>query len=718
VGDKIAKLMPPLIMGRDTPLYACMEPHPKFEDGYKMAGELRELYAADPEAARVVDVAKGLEGLRRQDGIHAAAVVITREPLTEYLPVQRKPEPGSPIEDAPIVTQYEMHGVEELGLLKMDFLGLRNLDVMEITLDLVEHGTGVRPDIDNVPLDDEKTFELLRAADTIGVFQLEGGPMRALIRSLSPSTFEDVAALVALYRPGPMAANMHTDYADRKNGRKPVQFDHPDLEEILGPTFGLMIYQEQLMRVSQKLAGYTLEEADNLRKATGKKDRALIAKERTKFVEGCVAQGHDRAFGERMFDIIEPFADYSFNKSHSVGYGFVAYQTAYLKANHPREYLAALLTSVKGDKDKSAIYLNECRQLDIPVLVPDVNESEMDFAVVHPGGSDGGDAGAIRFGLSAVRNVGEGVVAKIIEARTETGPFTDFYDFCERVAAPVLNKRTIESLIKAGGFDSLGHPRQGLSFVFEPIIDVMIDRKNREAEGQFDLFSTAEVEVVTDGQSGHAPIPDQEFAKTQRLAFEKEMLGLYVSDHPLMGAERALRRHTDATLNDLKEMREGELRTVGGVVTALQKKYTKRGDLMATFVLEDLAAAVEVMVFPKTMATFGELLGEDAIICVRGRLDTRDDTPKIIAMEVTAPDLVLDGAPPVRLRVRPGALTDTKTTRLKEILAEHPGESQVFVHLESHEKTTVVRLGDEFCVSGHNGLLAELRVLLGPDCLL
>ena len=294
VGDKIAKLMPPLIMGRDTPLYACLEPHPKFEDGYKMAGELREVYGADPEVARVVDVAKGLEGLRRQDGIHAAAVVITRDPLTEYLPVQRKPEPGGALEDAPIVTQYEMHGVEELGLLKMDFLGLRNLDVMEITLDLVERGTGVRPDIDNVPLDDAKTFELLRNADTIGVFQLEGGPMRALIRSLAPSTFEDVAALVALYRPGPMAANMHTDYADRKNGRKPVQFDHPDLEEILAPTFGLMIYQEQLMRVSQKLAGYTLEEADNLRKATGKKDRVLIAKERTKFVDGCEAQGHPR----------------------------------------------------------------------------------------------------------------------------------------------------------------------------------------------------------------------------------------------------------------------------------------------------------------------------------------------------------------------------------------------------------------------------------------
>ncbi|MBK5288204.1 MAG: DNA polymerase III subunit alpha [Acidimicrobiia bacterium] len=718
VGDKIAKLMPPLIMGRDTPLYACLDPHPKFEDGYKMAAELRELYDTDKEAKDVIDVARGLEGLRRQDGIHAAAVVITREPLTEYLPIQRKPEPGSPIEDAPIVTQYEMHGVEDLGLLKMDFLGLRNLDVMEITLDLVERGTGVRPDIDNVDLTDAKTFDLLRLGDTIGVFQLEGGPMRALIRSLEPSSFEDVAALVALYRPGPMAANMHTDYADRKNGRKPVVYDHADLEEILGPTFGLMIYQEQLMRVSQRLAGYSLEEADNLRKATGKKDRVLIAKERAKFVDGCEAQGYGRGFGEKMFDIIEPFADYSFNKSHSVGYGFVAYQTAYLKANYPREYLAALLTSVKGDKDKSAVYLNECRQLEIPVLVPDVNESLMDFAVVQPLLDDGTPGpGAIRFGLSAVRNVGEGVVAKILEARDDGGPFVDFYDFCDRVETTALNKRTIESLVKAGGFDSLGHPRQGLTLVFEAIVEEALRRRNKEAEGQFDLFSTSAEIMESERDHTRSPIPEQEFGKTQRLAFEKEMLGLYVSDHPLMGAERALRRHTDSTLSELKEIREGELRTVGGVVTALAKKYTKRGDLMATFVLEDLAAAVEVMVFPKTMASYGEMLSEDAIVCVKGRLDMRDDAPKVIAMEITQPALILDGAPPVRLRIRPGELTDAKTTRLKEILSEHPGESQVFVHLESQDKTTVLQLGDEFCVSERNGLFGELRVLLGPDCI-
>ena len=707
LGDKIAKLMPPLVMGRDTPLYACLEQDERHADGYKMAVELRELYGSDPDAQRVIDVAKGLEGLRRQDGIHAAAVVITREPLTEYLPIQRKPEPGTPLEDAPIVTQYEMHGVEDLGLLKMDFLGLRNLDVIEITLDLVERSTGRRPNIDEVPLDDPATFELLRKGDTIGVFQLEGAPMRALIQRLAPTAFEDVAALVALYRPGPMAQKMHIDYADRKNGRKPVTYYHDDLEEILAPTYGLMIYQEQLMRVAQTLAGYTLEEADNLRKATGKKIRELIREERSKFVDGCERTGYGRDFGERFFDIIEPFADYSFGKSHSFAYGYIAYQTAYLKANHPHEYLAALLTSVKANKDQTAVFLNECRQRGIDVLVPDVNASDSDFVVRDE---------AIRFGLSAVRNVGEGVVAHIVAARDEGGPFTDFFDFCERVDPAALNKRTIESLIKAGGFDSLDHPRQGLATVFEGIVDRAVTRRREREAGIMSLFGETAAEEEAGGFADRVDIPDLEFAKKDRLAFEKEMLGLYVSEHPLMGAERALRRYADTTLTEMKDVREGELRTCGGVVTTLSRKYTKRGDLMATFTLEDLGAAVEVMVFPKTMANYGELLAEDAIVCVRGRLDGREDTPKIIALEVTRPELVLDGGPPVRLRVKLGGMDESRAARLRSILEQHPGDSPVFVHLEAPEKTTVLRLGDEHLVDARNGLFAALRVLLGADC--
>ena len=728
VGDKVAKAMPPLVMGRDTPLYACLDPHPKYTDGYKMAAELREMYAADPDVKKVVDVARGLEGLRRQDGIHAAAVVITHEPLTEYLPIQRKPESGKAMDEAPIVTQYEMHGVEELGLLKMDFLGLRNLSVIEQALDLILESTGERPDIDALPLDDEKTFEMLRRGDSIGVFQLEGGPMRTLMRSLAPTSFDDVAALVALYRPGPMAANMHNDYADRKNGRKQITYLHPDLEELLGDTQGLMIYQESVMRVAQKFAGYSLEEADNLRKACGKKDRALIAKEREKFVEGCTAVGYGGAIGTSLFDVIEPFADYAFNKSHSYGYGLVSYQTAWLKANYPVQYLAALLTSVKDDKDKTAVYLSECRGVGVQVLVPDVNVSKSDFSTTADG--------TIPFGLSAIRNVGEGLVGHIVAEREQGGPFVDFYDFCERVDPMVLNKRTVESLIKAGGFDSLGHPRKGLCMVFEQIVDRMLARRKEAELGIMSLFDTGFVQdSVSAGTAVHPvaeldgaaildsatpgfddarlPIPAEEFDKMQKLAFEKEMLGLYVSDHPLMGAEAALRKHTDGTIAELRELREGDVRMVGGVITSLSRRYTKKGDLMGTFTLEDLESAIEVWMFPRVMQEYGHLLTDDAIVCVKGRIDMRDDLPKLTCLELRRPELVLDGGTPLTVKLPINKLSDSIVGELKSLLVRHPGDSPVFM-LVGDKK---LRLPDEFNVDSRNGLCAELRVLLGADCL-
>jgi len=719
VGDKVAKAMPPLVMGRDTPLYACLEEHPKYLDGFKMAGELRDMYATDADAKSVIDVARGLEGLRRQDGIHAAAVVITKEPLTEYLPIQRKPEAGKDPELAPVVTQYEMHGVEELGLLKMDFLGLRNLDVISDTVELVRHSRGIDLDIDNVDLDDAKTYELLQAGDSIGVFQLEGGAMRQLMRSLAPTGFEDVAALVALYRPGPMAANMHNDYADRKNARKPVDYLHPDLEPILGDTQGLMIYQESMMRVAQKFAGYSLAEADNLRKACGKKDRALIKKEREKFVEGAEATGYGESIGTALFDIIEPFADYAFNKSHSYGYGLVAYQTAYLKANYAVEYFAALLTSVKTNLDKAAVYLNECRQMGIAVLVPDVNVSMSDFVAVPGDGTDGiGGNGSIPFGLSAVRNVGEGLVGLIVSEREANGAFTDFYDFCDRVDLTVLNKRTIESLIKAGGFDSMGHPRQGLLMAYEEILDTTVARRRKEAEGQFDLFSMMEEPSAADpsssSQETRRPIEAVEFEKKVRLGFEKEMLGLYVSDHPLMGAEASLRRRTECSIAELEGVEDGNMRVVGGLVTSLQRKWTKKGDLMAVFILEDLQASIECMVFPKTMQQFGHLLADDAIVCVKARIDGRDDQPKLMAMDIQIFEPITDGAPPVRIKVSPNALSEHLLGDLKGLLREHPGESQVFLHLGERQ---IVRLPDEFNVDASTGLVAELRVLLGPDAI-
>ena len=715
-GDRVAKAMPPLVMGRDTPLAACLEKTPGYEDGFLAAQELREMYENDEVARRVIDVAKGLEGLRRQDGIHAAAVVISKDPLTEYLPIQRKPDSSGDIENAPIVTQYEMHGVEELGLLKMDFLGLRNLSVIERCLDLVEEGTGTRPDIDHVDLADEAVFEMLRKGDSIGVFQLEGRPMRALMRSLAPTSFDDVAALVALYRPGPMAANMHNDYADRKNGRKAITYQHDDLEPLLRDTQGLMIYQESVMRVAQKFAGYSLEEADNLRKACGKKDRALIAKEREKFVAGCVDVGYGDALGTQLFDVIEPFADYAFNKSHSYGYGLVAYQTAWLKVHFPVAYMAALLTSVKDDKDKTAVYLSECRSMGIEVEVPNVNLSRAEFTPRR----DGTDSQGIVFGLAAVRNVGESLVERIVAEREESGPFEDFYDFCRRVDTMVLNKRTMESLIKAGAFDALGHPRQGLTLVSDDIIERTVERRKEHDVGISTLFASA-AEVSGDSQARwegtNLPIPEREFDKAPRLAFEKEMLGLYVSDHPLMGLEKALSRHTEISIADLRDLVEGPggndgVRAVGGVVTDLKTKYTKAGKLMAQFMLEDLQTAMEVFVFPSTMEKFGALLRNDAIVVIRGRTDTRDETPKITAMEISVPVLEQVGMSEIRVNLPLAKLTDTTVESLKGVLAEHPGDCPVLLHVG--EK--VLRLPPEFNVDPRN-VIGELRRLFGVNAI-
>ncbi|MGH9209513.1 MAG: DNA polymerase III subunit alpha [Acidimicrobiales bacterium] len=711
LGDKVAKAMPPLIMGRDTPLYACLDEHPKYEDGYKMASELRQMYEEDADARQVIEVARGLEGLRRQDGIHAAAVVITKEPLTEYLPIQRKPENGQDPEDAPVVTQYEMHGVEELGLLKMDFLGLRNLDVITDTLDVIKRTRGVDIDIDDVPLDDEPTFKLLQRAESVGVFQLEGGPMRALMRSLAPTCFEDVAALVALYRPGPMAANMHNDYADRKNGRKPIAYLHDDAEDILASTYGLCIYQEQMMRLAQRFAGHSLADADNLRKAAGKKVREIMAKERAKFVDGCDRTGYGTELGNQWFDIIEPFADYAFNKSHSFGYGFVAYQTAYLKANYPAEYLSALLTSVKASLEKAAVYLAECRSMGIEVEVADVNRSASDFTPEVQADADGAEERHIVFGLSAVRNVGEGLVAHIVAERDANGPYSDFYDFCQRVDASVLNKRTVESLIKAGAFDSVGHPRRGLLTVFEQIVDHTLARRRERDLGIMSLFGE-----VSDTGAGsdfeRTPIPGLEFDKRDRLKFEKEMLGLYVSDHPLLGAEAALARRADTSIGSLADQEDGASVCVGGVITALQRKWTRKGDLMAVFTLEDLADAVEVMVFPKTMTEHGHKLADDAVAVVRSRVDKRDDMPKLIAHAV---DLVevseSDGGEPLRLRVPMRLVSPATVDRLKSVLSDHPGQSPVILHLGERQ---VLRLPDQWRVDASNGLLGAISTVLGP----
>ena len=701
LGDRVAKAMPPSILGKDPTLDQVLIPPDssapsEVKDWYANAQGLREMYESDQGVREVVDVAKGLEGLRRQDSIHAAAVVIAPEPLTNIVPVQRKGE------GAETVTQFEMHGVEDLGLLKMDFLGLRNLSIIERCLELLEESAGDRIDIDNVPLDDQMTFELLQTGNTIGVFQMEGTAMRALIRSLKPDSFDDVIALVALYRPGPMGANMHNLYADRKNGRAPVEELHPAVTESLSDTYQIMVYQEQVMEVARDLAGYTMADADNLRRAMGKKIKSVMEAEEEKFVAGCLDRGHTEETGREMFRLIAHFAGYGFNKSHSAGYGLVAYQTAYLKAHYPAEYLASLLTATKKDKDRTAIYLNECRQMGIQVLVPDVNESESDFTVRE---------GRIRFGLSAVRNVGEGVVEKIAEARDDE-PFESFLDFVNRVDVSALNRRTVESLVKAGAFDAMGLTRKGLTLMHELILDTTLERRRNEEMGQYSLFAGEEAATHEEDFE----IPAEEWAQKIKLAFEKEMLGLYVSDHPLLSVGPSLAAATTSTISELAELSDRASVSVGGIVGGITRRWTKNGDPMLFFQLEDLEGSVEVIIFPKTVHDYGPMVVEDAVLIVSGYLDHRGDDVKVVAREIN--ELAIRDDSSVRLAVAAQRLTPEVVTNLKAILRNHPGPATVFLNLSDNGDTKVLKLGDDHKVEPRSALFAELKELLGPRAIL
>ena len=696
LGDKVAKLMPPAILGVEATLAQCMEPpdesDPAARGYHTAAAGLRDVYETDADAKLVIETARGLEGLRRQDSIHAAAVVISAEPLTDIVPVQRKGD------DAEVVTQYEMHAVEALGLLKMDFLGLRNLTTIERALELIEDNTGDRIDIDAIPLDDTAVFAMLQAGDSMGVFQFEGGPMRALMRNLKPDRFEHLVALNALYRPGPLGAGMHTEYADRKNGRAAITYPHDDLEPILEDTFGIMVFQEQVMQTAQKVAGFSMADADMLRKAMGKKIPEVMAAQEEAFVAGCVANGYTEDLAHELFGFIEHFAGYGFNKSHSAAYGLVAYQTAWLKAKYPAEYMAALLTASKRDKDRTAIYLHECRSMGLKVLVPDVNRSDSDFAAPD---------GEITFGLSAVRNVGEAVVELIATERTKNQAYCDFQDFMNRVDVNALNKRTIDSLIKAGAFDSFGHTRKGLFDRYLDLLETTVARRRAEEMGQFSLFGTAEAGVET----VPLDIPTDEWDKKTKLAFEKEMLGLYVSDHPLFGVEHALKVLCDCTIPGLWEKEDGTKATVGGIVGSITRRYTKSGEAMLFFNLEDLQGSVEVVCFPRTVAESGTLVREDAILVATGRVDHRGDDVKLISSSIHEPDLESDGA--IRLRVPAASLSRNMVDRLRDALRNHPGSSAVYLHMLSDVGEKVILLGDDHRVEPRSALFAELRELLG-----
>jgi DNA polymerase-3 subunit alpha len=568
--------------------------------------------------------------------------------------------------------------------------------------------------LEELGLDDPKTYELLARGDTLGVFQLDSGPIRSLLRSMNPDSFEDISAVLALYRPGPMGVNAHTDYADYKNKRKTQVPIHPDLEKplaaILGDTYGLIVYQEQVMAIAQEVAGYTLGQADLLRRAMGKKKKEILDKEYVPFEAGMKERGFSQVAINKLWETLVPFSDYAFNKAHSAGYGLVSYWTAYLKANYPAEYMSALLTSVKDDKDKSAVYLNECRRMGIKVLPPDVNESDVDFTAI---GTD------IRFGLAAVRNVGVNVVESLKVSRVAKGRFSSFGDFLAKVDVQVCNKRVIESLIKAGAFDSLGHTRRGLFAVHVESVDSVLDTKKAEAIGQFDLFGTSD-DFSDDSIGGvEVSISLDEWDKKTLLAQERDMLGLYVSDHPLFGVEHVLAMSTSMPISGVADASDGAVVTLGGLVSSVQLKTTKRsGDRWAIVALEDLEGVVEVMVWPNTFTKFATLLNDDAILLMKVRIDKRDDEgPRVAALEVSVPDISAAYSGPVNVYIPETRVNAAVMDSLRQILSAHPGTTEVHLTVVQTDKFVSVKTDDKLRVAPSPSLFADLKALLGAACL-
>lgn len=704
MGEKLTKAYPAPVQGKDLPLPYVFDPQ---SERYGEGTEFRELYESDPDAKLVVDTARGIEGLKRQWGVHAAGVIMSSAPLMDVIPIMKREQDGQ------IITQFDYPSCESLGLVKMDFLGLRNLTILDDAVRNVKINRGIDLDLDALRRDmtDPATYELLGSGETLGVFQLDGGGLRSLLKMMRPDNFEDISATIALYRPGPMGADSHTNYALRKTGRQPVEPIHPELAEpladILDTTYGLIVYQEQIQQIAQRVAGYSLGQADLLRRAMGKKKKEVLEAEFKPFSSGMRERGFSETAINKLWEIMVPFAAYAFNKAHSAAYGVVSYWTAYLKANYPAEFMAALLESVKSDKDKTALYLGECRRMGIKVLPPDVNESEGMFT---PVGED------VRYGLAAVRNVGENVVKGIVEARGESGKASDFNAFLNQIPLVACNKRVIESLIKAGAFDSMGHTRRGLMECFERRVDEVIDLKRNQANGQDDLF----------GDGGGAqelaanPVPDvPEWDKRVRLAFEREMLGLYVSDHPLQGLEHVLVAQRDLSIGELRSddgPRDGMV-TIAGMITQVVRKQTKNGDLWAIVTVEDLESAIEVLLFPKVYSSVALSLATDTIVRIKGRVRTKDDSLEMTGQEVAFPDVTEGTSGPLMIQMPAVRCTPAVVEQLRHVLQAHPGATEVRIKLISATNGSKVwKLDEGLRVTPSRPLMADLKALLGPSC--
>ena len=713
VGERLTKAMPPDVMGKNIALANVYNEEDK---RYAEAADLRALIEdpVDKIYGQVFETAKGLEGLKRQWGVHAAGVIMSSKDLIDVIPVMRREADGQ------VITQFDYPTCEGLGLIKMDFLGLRNLTIISDAVENIKTNRGIDLDLESLSLDDPESYRLLARGDTLGVFQLDGGPMRSLLKLMEPEEFEHISAVLALYRPGPMGANSHTNYALRKNGKQEIEPIHPELEEplkdILDTTYGLIVYQEQVMAIAQKVANYTLGEADLLRRAMGKKKKAELDKQYATFHDGMISNGYSEGAIKALWDILLPFSDYAFNKAHTAAYGLVSYWTAYLKAHYPQEYMAALLTSVGDNKDKLALYLNECRAMGITVLAPDVNESTLTFA---PVGDD------IRFGMGAIRNVGANVVDGMIAAREEKGRYESFNDFLKKVPLQVCNKRTIESLIKAGAFDDLGHTRRSLSLIHEAAVDAAVAVKRKEAAGQFDLFGSLGMDDAL-GDELTVTIPDvPEWDRREKLNFERDMLGLYVSDHPLRGLERALSDAASHSVHDIigedSHVRDGETVTIAGMLTGVSRRIAKSsGNQYASVELEDPSGAtITVMFFSRAYETMGAALADDLICSIRGRVQRRDDgSVNMSAQELQILEISDDGrAAPITIVVPEYLVTEANLKELKETLRDHKGTADVRMLVRTRDKEQLVLLDPSVRVEPNPSLFGEIKTIFGPSCI-
>ncbi|WP_175934737.1 DNA polymerase III subunit alpha [Corynebacterium sp. Marseille-P4321] len=709
MADRINGALPPAIMAKDIPLAGITDPE---HARYAEAAEVRSLIETDPDVAKIYETARGLEGVVRQAGVHACAVIMASVPLMEHIPMWKRPADGA------IITGWDYPACEAIGLLKMDFLGLRNLTVLGDALENVKKNRGEAIDLEALTTDNQAVYELLSRGDTLGVFQLDSGGMQELLKRMKPTGFNDIVASLALYRPGPMGVNAHWDYADRKNGRKPITPIHPELEEplkeILDETYGLIVYQEQIMNISQKVANYTAGQADGFRKAMGKKKPEVLAKEYETFSAGMFENGYSKDAVDALWGTIEPFASYAFNKSHAAGYALVSYWTAYMKANYTAEYMAALLTSVGDKKDKSAIYLADCRHLGISVLQPDINESEENFMAV---GED------IRYGLAAVRNVGVEVVESIKETRRTKGEFTSFSDYLDKIDLAACNKRITESLIKAGAFDLLGHPRKGLMLIQEDAVDSVLSTKKAADKGQFDLFAGFGGGEASESSMFAIDVPDDEWDRKHKLALEREMLGLYVSGHPLDGFEEAIDAQTDTQLTTILsgELRNGAEVTIGGLISSVDRRFSKKdGSPWAIVTVEDHhGAQVDVLLFNKVYALVAPQIVEDNIILVKAHVSIRDERMSLFGDDVKVPELGPgNGAGlPLRLTMRTDQCTIDNIAKLKGVLVNNPGDSDVYLNLVNGDHSQLMVLGDHLRVNRSASLMGDLKATLGAGIL-